>query len=241
MTRRAGVQAVLRQGQELVSSVTAFRAKSALNYGDFCVPHGIYTLELTDSGNDGWRQPAGWWLSVDLGAMVFEMGQLGVNDKSVTTQFSSYLPFQINYDDWRVFNSANEVSEDWSAVDFDDSRWSAVKAADMGNPMATTVYIRHEVNIPSLEDYAVLNVRVKYAGGVAAYFNGRLVARFNLAESFDASTEAITLHDGSLFSVFYIILSSVGAVAGKNVMAFEVHRSIRERDCVRRDGCVRRE
>ena len=91
------------------------------------------------------------------------------------------------------------------------------------------------MTIPSLEDYAVLNVRVKYAGGVAAYFNGRLVVRFNLAESFDASTEAIPLHNGSLFSVFHIILSSVGAVAGKNVMAFEVHRSARERDCVRHD------
>ena len=91
---------------------------------------------------------------------------------------------------------------------------------------------RHEVSIPSLEDDSVLNVRVKYAGGVAAYFNGRLVVRFNLAASFDASTEAIPLHDGSLF---HIILSSVDAVAGKNVMAFEVHRSTRERDCFRRE------
>ena len=88
------------------------------------MPHGIYTLELTDSGNDGWRQPAGWWLTVDLGTMVFEMGQLSLNDKSVTTRFSSCLPFQINYDDWRVFNSASVVSEDWTAVDFDDSMWS---------------------------------------------------------------------------------------------------------------------
>ena len=44
VARGGGVQAVLRQGQERVSSVTAFRAKSALNYGDFCVAHGIYTL-----------------------------------------------------------------------------------------------------------------------------------------------------------------------------------------------------
>ena len=56
---------------------------------------------------------------------------------------------------------------------------------------------------------------VKYAGGVAAYFNGRLVVHFNLTESFDASTEAIPLHNGSLF---HIILSSVGVMADKNVM-----------------------
>ena len=56
---------------------------------------------------------------------------------------------------------------------------------------------------------------------MAVWFNGRLVARFNLAESFDASTEAITLHDAS---VFHIVLSSVGAVAGKNVTAVRASR-----------------
>ena len=64
---------------------------------------------------------------------------------------------------------------------------------------------RREVDIPSLED-SLLSMCVKYAGGVVVSFNGRLVARFNLAESFDASSEAILLHDGSLF---HIVLSSV--------------------------------
>ena len=92
-------------------------------------------------------------------------------------------------------------------MEFDDSEWQSVKAAAMGNHVGTTAYIRREVQIPSLEDYHVLNVRVKYTGGLAVYFNGRKVARFNLAESFDASLEAIPLHDGSLF---HIVLSSVG-------------------------------
>ena len=64
---------------------------------------------------------------------------------------------------------------------------------------------RREVDIPSLED-SLLSMCVKYAGGVVVSFNGRLVTRFNLAESFDASSEAIPLHDGSLF---HIVLSSV--------------------------------
>ena len=109
-------------------------------------------------------------------------------------------------------------------MEFDDAEWQSVKASAMGNHVGTTAYIRREVQIPYLEDYHVLNVRVKYAGGVAVYFNGRLVARFNLAEGFDASTEAQTVHDSS-FSKFHVILPMVGAVAGKNVMAFEVHRA----------------
>ena len=95
----------------------------------------------------------------------------------------------------------------------------------MGNHVGATAYIRREVTVPELEDYSVLNVRVKYAGGVVVYFNGRLVARFNLEESFVADSEALAAHDASLFSKFHVILSTVGAVAGKNVIAFEVHRS----------------
>ena len=64
---------------------------------------------------------------------------------------------------------------------------------------------RREVDIPSLED-SLLSMCVKYAGSVVVSFNGHLVMRFNLAESFDASLEAIPLHDDSLF---HIVLSSV--------------------------------
>ena len=37
-----------------------------------------------------------------------------------------------------------------------------------------------------VNDYEVLNVRVKYSGGVAAYVNGNVVARFNLEDEFDS-------------------------------------------------------
>ena len=138
---------------------------------------------------------------------------------------ATQLPFQINYSDWKLYNAEAAVCENWKAVDFDDAAWQTVKAADMGNHVGTTAYIRHEVNIPALEDYHVLNMRVKYTGSLAVCFNGQLVARFNLADSFDASSEATTVHDASVFSKFHVILSTVGAVTGKNVIAFEVHHA----------------
>ena len=110
-------------------------------------------------------------------------------------------------------------------MEFDDAEWQSVKGGAMGNHVGTTAYIRREVTVPSLEDYSVLNMRVKYTGDVVVYFNGRLVARFNLEENFVADSEALAMHDASLFSKFHVILSTVGAVAGKNVIAFEVHRS----------------
>ncbi|OAO16460.1 Kelch domain protein [Blastocystis sp. ATCC 50177/Nand II] len=225
----------LHQGRgtsgQVVQSVTGFKVADGLNYGDFCHPYGIYTVEVLDSMGDGWDTPAGWWLTVDLGEMIIEVGQMPVDVESVTTAFSTQIPFQINYSDWKFSNDA-AVADNWNAIDFDDSAWMSTKAAAMGSHVGTTAYIRHEVQIPSLEDYHVLNVRVKYVGGVAAYFNGHIVARFNLEDSFDASTEATTVHDASVFSKFHVILSTVGAVAGKNVMAFEVHRAAGQSDVV---------
>ena len=216
---------------QVVASITQFKVSNGLNYGDFCVAHGIYTLVLYDSRSDGWINPAGWYLTVDVGAMVFEMGQMPTATPSVSTMFSSMLPFQIDYDSWKVWNSGTAVAEGWNGKDFDDAAWSSMKAAELGNHMGTTAYIRHEVSIPSVDEYFVLNVRVKYTGGVAAYFNGHLVARFNLESEFDASTEALSVHDAS-FSKFHVVLPTAGAVSGKNVIAFEIHRAPEQSELV---------
>ena len=205
----------------VVDSIDAYRVPSALNYADFCKEDGIYTLELLDSSSNGWTNPAGYYLTVDVGEMIFEMGQLPLSTSSVTTMFSTYFPFQINYSDWKV--NKNGYVDNWNRVDFDDSAWSSVKANAIGASTSITTYIRHDVNIPDINNYYVLNVRVKYAGGVAAYFNGRLVARFNLGEDFDSETRSITIHDQDAFSKFHVIMTTVGGVTGKNVMAFEIH------------------
>ena len=211
---------------EVVASVSAFTVKNGLNHAYWCLPHNIYTLVLYDSRSDGWGNPAGWYLTVDKGAMIFEMGQMPEGVPSVSTVFSSLLPFQIEYDDWKLWNSAEAVAANWNGKEFDDAAWETKKAAELGEHVSTTAYIRHEVSIPSIDDYHVLNVRMKYAGGVVVYFNGVKVARFNLKEDFDASSEAIAAHDASLFSKFHIILSTASAVEGKNVIAFEIHRAV---------------
>ena len=210
----------------VVSSNEYFRAASSLNYADFCVPHNIYTLQLLDSAGNGWSNPAGYYLSVDLGEMRFEMGQLASTVSSVTTLFSSYLPFQIEYDDWKLYNDVYTVSEDWNQASFDDSTWQTVKAMNIGSSESVTMYLRRAVTIPDISYYQVLNVRVKYNGGVAAYFNSRLVARFNLEENFDSSSTSLEIHDSTVFSQFHVILATAGGVTGNNVMAFELHRPV---------------
>ena len=211
---------------EVLYSVTAFAVANALNYGDFCLQHDFYTLELLDTSN-GWTNPAGYYLTIDVGEMKFDMGHVyngGASPTSVTTMFSSYLPFQIQYDDWKVYKDLPDLPANWNTIDYDDSTWSVVKANEIGTTEAVTVFIRREVNIPDINEYHVLNIRAKYSGGLVCYFNGRKVARFNLGDNFLSSTESLEVLDINNFSQFHVILSTVGAVAGKNVISFEIHR-----------------
>ena len=113
----------------VVASINSFAASSSLNYGDFCLEDNIYTLQLLDSYGDGWFNPAGYYLTVDLGTMIFEMGQLPSGTSAVSTMFSSFLPFQIDYSDWNI---NYDYVENWYNLDFDDSvgQWRKLAILD---------------------------------------------------------------------------------------------------------------
>lgn len=198
-----------------------FTEMATLYYLDMCIPKDIYTYVAKDSYGDGWSAPAGYKMSIDLGEMNFEMNQVG--GSMVTTVFSSYIPFQVSYSDWKVFTSL-QVASGWNTISFDDSTWETKKASEVTSSEGVTAYFRKTFDIPNLDDYQVMNVRVKFLGGLVAYFNGNLVARFNLADSFNDETEAPTSNADELFKKFHVILAISGAVQGTNVIAFEHHR-----------------
>lgn len=204
----------------------AFSMKNEYFYIDDCLMNGLYTFAGYDAFGDGWGAGAGYTLTVDSGDMKMHMRQVPTGRKPVasTLTFSSYIPFQAEYSDWKVYQNIQAVDENWKNVDFDDASWTETKAANIINLSdSVTTYIRKMFAIPSVEDYQVLNVRVHYGGDVAVYFNGKMVARLNLAEEFTAETKSIAVHDPSVFSKFHIILATSGATEEKNVIAFEIH------------------
>ncbi|KNB41456.1 hypothetical protein JH06_5430 [Blastocystis sp. subtype 4] len=216
----------------VLQSVSLFPVSSAYYYVDFCLNDGIYTFEGSDSYGDGWSVGTGYTLTVDLGEMELDIMEMNSGTKPVyvSTVFSTYFPFQIEYTDWKVIQS-DDVPSNWNTVSFDDSTWNTYKAAVIPSTSSITTYIRKSftmsgVNDYQLNDYQVLNVRVKYSGGVAAYLNGNLVARFNLEEEFTSSSLSITDHDSSVFSKFHVILATAGIQEGTNVFSFEIHRRV---------------
>ena len=210
-------------------SVGMFPVSDAVYYVDLCLDHGLYTFMGSDSYGDGWQISSGYMLTVDLGEMAVDVQELAGSPNSeptsVTTVFSTFFPFQVEFTDWKVYQGES-VAAGWNGVDFDDAAWETKKAVEIANPSVVTTYIRKSFQLTNVEDYQVLNVRMKYAGGVAVYFNGNRVARFNLIDEFDANTESIEVHDATVFSKFHIILVTAGVQEGTNVIAFEVHRPV---------------
>ena len=209
----------------VLQQVDVLPVKNAYYYLDFCLNDGIYTFQGLDSDGDGWATNTGYTLTADVGAMELEIQEMNAGTTeplSVSTVFSSYFPFQIEYTDWHVYQDGLVV--DWNTISFDDSTWMVKKAAAIPITQSITTYIRKPFTLTNSSDYQVLNVRIRYSGGIACYLNGNPVARFNLIEEFDENTESITIHDATLFSKFHIILPISGRVEGLNVIAFEVHR-----------------
>ncbi|KNB41249.1 hypothetical protein JH06_5729, partial [Blastocystis sp. subtype 4] len=108
----------------VLRSVSEFPVSSAYYYVDFCLNDGIYTFEGSDSYGDGWSIGSGYTLTVDLGEMELDIMEMNSGTKPiyVSTVFSTFLPFQIEYTDWKVIQS--DVSSDWNTVSFDDSTWN---------------------------------------------------------------------------------------------------------------------
>ena len=212
----------------LLQSLSTFPVSNVYYYVDFCKEEGLYTLQSFDSYGDGWQKNHGYTMTVDVGAMELDVEELkdgSPKPLSVTTVFSTFIPFQIEYTEWKV-NQGESVAEDWNTVSYDDSAWTTMKAAAIPDATSTTIYIRKSFQLTNVNEYSVMNIRLKYTGGVVVYFNGNRVARFNLVENFDASTESIALHDAETFSKFHIILSTAGVQEGTNVIAFELHRPV---------------
>ena len=209
-------------------SVDRFPVRSTYYYLDFCLENGLFTFVGGDSYGDGWKAEAGYTLTVDQGALEMEimtLPYLRTTPVTGVTTFSTFFPFQVEFTEWKVYQG-DSVAAGWNTASFDDATWETKKAAEIPNSASVTTYIRKSFQLTNVDDYQVLNVRMKYAGGVAVYFNGNRVARFNLIDDFEFNTESIEVHDATIFSKFHIILVTAGVQEGTNVIAFEVHRPV---------------
>ena len=213
-------------GGTLLRSVETFPTRNVYYYVDFCLDRGIYTFAGIEKTGSGWMEGSGYTVTVDYDQLDVEVEEVHSSDSTVTmsTTFSTFFPFQSDLTIWKVYQGSSYPSS-WVERNYDDSTWKSMKAKDILNAKMKTTFIRKSFSLENPDDYQVLNVRMKYAGGVVVYMNGVRVARFNLAADYDEWSESL-VHKGAIFSKFHIILEAVSIQARQNVIAFEVHRPV---------------
>lgn len=212
------------QDRSVIKRSTFFGTYTSVVYVDLCLEPGIYVFGLKRMESS--QTPlCGYSLSIDIGSVRFDIAQLDSDGSPSFRAFSSLLPFQINDSEWTATTNTSLVSDLWTDVAFDDSQWFVGKAANLNVTELGPLYIRKTFTIPNLDDYQVLNVRAFFLDGLAVYFNGKLVALFNMPSPFDSATPALSSHDSRTPVFFHILLHHDGAISGRNVIAFELHRS----------------
>ena len=216
----------------LIASSDPFLVVSRYHFIDLCLDQSIYTfklnyhsLNLTIDSNQNLISSDDSSTLYDFSITINEI-EIGMGiqfiDNSFTYVFSTNIPFQMELTQWKVLQ--NDAPHHWNSLSFDDSSWNSLQPSAIPPTSFITTFIRKSFSIPSLNLYQVLNVKLKYTGGVVVYFNAHRVARFNIAQYFDQETESILIHDASLPSHFHIILSTLQAIEGLNLIAFEIHR-----------------
>ena len=99
----------------ILQTRSTFPISNVYYYINFCKEDGIYTLHSFDLYGDDWQKNQGYTMTMD----VDELKDGSLKPLSVTTVFSTFIPFQIEYTDWKEYQGV--VSDDWNTISYDDS------------------------------------------------------------------------------------------------------------------------
>ena len=135
--------------------------------------------------------------------------------------------------DWQYLDDGSDQGTAWQATDFDDSAWQS-GAAQLGfgdgdevtelESGHITYYFRHAITIDSPEDVAGLALEILRDDGAVVYVNGTEVYRTNMPTG-PISYDTLAATPVETDEYFEHEFEAGSLVAGKNVIAVEVHQS----------------
>jgi chitodextrinase len=137
---------------------------------------------------------------------------------------------------WRYFKGSTAAPSQWTAAEFDDGAWlsgptgigygdndDATVLADMQNSY-WSVYARKTFTVGNPSGVTGMSLVIDWDDGFVAYLNGTEVARSNMpAGTPQNTTPASSFHEAGTPTSFDLSPYSALLVAGRNVLAIEVH------------------
>ena len=141
------------------------------------------------------------------------------------------------YSEWSYLVSGDAAPEGWNTL----AGAPAWEKATPGNfPVATgvTQYYYKKFTASSLEDFSGVEISAISKAGLIVYLNGKEISRLNMPEYFDHTTHS-TLEEtvASTHIVGDIVLDGK-LTEGENIVAFELHRYIKNEKVNSFDGSV---
>jgi hypothetical protein len=142
---------------------------------------------------------------------------------------------------WRFHDRGADLGPAWRDYHYDDAGWPEGAAPlGYGDPVTTTLgfgadparkhvttYFRQ--SFTATHGYTSLTLRLRRDDGAVVHLNGREIARTNLPTgAVTAATLASTAITGADETTFVTIPVTGSLVAGRNVLAVEVHQSARD-------------
>ena len=203
---------IMRGEEEIVSYNDVRYGLRAVTH-HVCVSYDTYRLRIVSV--NGIPSPLSSMYAITMMEEELDLSRGVISSNDMSVEFCSLDPIASNVNGWKMSES---VSEGWMNESFDDASWSVLN--DDVIPKTTTSYLRRVLSVSDVNAYPVLNLRMRYNGGVIVYLNGLKVGRFNLPSSVNHSTSPLSNEE--VESNFHILLSSTGH-SGDNVLCVEFH------------------
>ena len=203
---------IMRGEEEIVSYNDVRYGLRAVTH-HVCVSYDTYRLRIVSV--NGIPSPLSSMYAITMMEEELDLSRGVISSNDMSVEFCSLDPIASNVNGWKMSES---VSEGWMNESFDDASWSVLN--DDVIPKTTTSYLRRVLSVSDVNAYPVLNLRMRYNGGVIVYLNGLKVGRFNLPSSVNHSTSPLSNEE--VESNFHILLSSTGH-SGDNVLCIEFH------------------
>ena len=200
-----------------------------------CHTAGKYSLVLKKTDTTGWGANRVSVVLTDGAVLLTESLAAGVTEKEY--DFNVKYEVEPLYSEWSYLVSGDAAPEGWNTL----ASAPAWEKATPGNfPVATgvTQYYYKKFTASSLEDFSGVEISAISKAGLIVYLNGKEISRLNMPEYFDHTTHS-TLEEtvASTHIVGDIVLDGK-LTEGENIVAFELHRYIKNEKVNSFDGSV---
>lgn len=216
---------LLYQGRDKTELLWEFTCPTSSQYDyafTFCLKPAIYTFVAKSIDNNGWLFPAGYSISLQEEEIIVSIRHVRNASEQSQSVFTALNPFPPHASCTYLVDE--QPPSGWTLLHFDDSEWNEGLIDALPSMISKQMNVRILVNIPSLFDYRVLGITIRYSTCFIAYFNGNRVARAGLPET-PHFGEFCSSSPSSLQSLtFYVLIMETGGVVGFNTLAFEIHQ-----------------